>query len=104
MKQETKNLPKQGIMVVEGYHYIVEHERPILEKETNPNPVKARRVYKGEERRFGKILCYVFSSKVDKDVTCKVTSEGLEWSGKRIPASEISIPYYDLLSVELCKD
>jgi len=101
MKQEAINLPKEGWMLVEGQHYTVESHRPFTEKDSRPfNFLKARRVYKGEEIRFDKVLCYVFSSRVGKDVTCKVTSEGYNWSGKRIPASELSIPYYDLISVE----
>ena len=46
----------------------------------NKRIVTAKRKYFGTERRFGSILCYIFSS--------RVTKKGY--------SSELSIPHYDL--------
>ncbi len=49
----------------------------------NSRIVTARRKYLGQEKRFGEILCHVFSS--------RITRKGY--------SSEISIPHYDLKEV-----
>ena len=59
------------------------------------------RIFKWTEKRFDEIPCSVFTSRVSKDVTCEVTKDSLILSGKRTPKSEVSIPYYDLIS---CKE
>ena len=61
-----------------------------------------RRVFKWPEMRFGEILCYVFSAPCRNDVrvTYDPIKKSLEISGKRVPASEVSVPHYDLVFCE----
>lgn len=58
-----------------------------------------RRVFKWSEMRFGSILCYVFSAPCRNDVRAVYdpTVKSLRISGERVPASEVSVPHYDLL-------
>lgn len=63
-----------------------------------------RRIYKGEEMRFGNIKCFVFTSRVNRGAFAEVkrTNEGIEFTYKNLNKSlrqEISIPYYDLMYV-----
>ena len=61
--------------------------------------IKATRIFKWPETRFGKILCFVFTSRVDKSVSATFANNKLTISGRRIPQQEVSIPIYDLISV-----
>jgi len=45
-----------------------------------------KRIFFGTEKRFGEIMCYVFSSRITK--ACNTNK------------SEVSIPFYDLKTVE----
>lgn len=65
----------------------------------------ARRVFKWTEKRFGEILCYVFSSPCRADVKVKVETMQdnaihLTISGPKVPCSEVSVPHYDLIHCE----
>ena len=61
------------------------------------------RIFKWTERRdpFG-IDCYVFTSKIHPSVTCEVAANGDEitFTGRVLPSSELSVPFYDILSCE----
>lgn len=98
------NITKQGDKTTEnlnleiGKKYFVTHIN---------NKKKVKRIYKGTEQRFGNILCFVFTAKVNKDVKCTVTYSKsgdikfFKWSGVGLNVpNEISIPYYDLRKVE----
>lgn len=57
------------------------------------------RVFKWTEKRFGEILCYVFTSRVSPDLSAQlnaVTGE-ISLSGRKVPVTEISIPHYELV-------
>ncbi len=60
-----------------------------------------RRIFKWRETRFGRIPCYVFTSKLVGDIkgAYNPATKELTLSGKRIPVSEVSVPAYDLTSV-----
>lgn len=61
-----------------------------------------RRIFKGLESRFGEIPCAVFTARVDPTTSAiydEVTGT-LALRGKRVPRSEVSIPHYDLETVE----
>lgn len=61
-----------------------------------------RRVFKWTELRFGSIPCYVFSAPCRVDVKSEfnhATGE-LTIRGSRVPASEVSVPEYDILRCE----
>jgi len=64
----------------EGETYLVQFTR-IDGSKSN----RVKRLFFGTEKRFGEILCYVFSSRITK--TCNIMSE-------------VSIPFYDLKMVE----
>ena len=61
-----------------------------------------RRVFKWPEMRFGEIRCYLFSAPCARDVRAEYDphEKSLTISGKRVPASEVSVPHYDLLLCE----
>ena len=65
-----------------GKVYIVTHRTW-----DNKKLVKAKRQFIGEEKRFGEIPCYVFSSRLTK----------------KAYASLISIPHYDLREMKVLK-
>lgn len=60
-----------------------------------------RRIFKWNEKRFGDIDCYVFSSPVRAHVrtTWDPAEKSLTIHGAA-PASEVSVPHYDLLLCE----
>lgn len=60
-----------------------------------------RRIFKWRETRLGCIPCFVFTSRLSGEVrgSYNPSSKELTLSGKRIPASEVSVPAYDLLSI-----
>lgn len=56
-----------------------------------------RRIFKWGETRFGGIRCYVFTSPANKSVTATGDGKTLSMTGgRRLPASEVSVPHYDL--------
>ena len=59
----------------------------------------ANRIFKWEENRFGSMLCLVFTSRVNKSVKAIYNEKegSLSMSGTRLPCSELSIPYYNLI-------
>ena len=61
-----------------------------------------RRVFKWTEKRFGEITCYVFTAPVRRGVrvTWNAAESSLSISGPRVPASEVSVPHYD---IEICE-
>lgn len=88
----------ENINLVIGQPYLVKHFG---------GQKKVRRIYKGEETGVLNIKRYVFSGKVSKDVKCEVTYSKsgaikfFQWRGtSKVPAQEVSIPYYDLKVVE----
>lgn len=81
-----------GTVLKTGSHYLVKHEG---------SKRAVRRIYKYSERRFKSILCFVFSSKVNKNVTMTKKGNVYCWHGIKLPESEVSIPYYDLIECEL---
>ena len=62
--------------------------------------VTATRIFKWMENRFGSIPCFVFTSRVNKDVIASFADDILIISGRRIPSSELSIPIYDLITID----
>jgi hypothetical protein len=89
MKKET--IPE----LVIGKHYLVTNNWFNSTKTT-----KARRIFKGEEKRFNSIPCFVFTSRVNKDVTMKKRRDYFIFTGKRIPSTEISIPHYCIINIK----
>jgi len=95
---------KQELELIKGKPYMVKHEH---------NKQAVRRIFKGTEKRFDEILCYVFTGKVSKKVSVEVkyglnydhaNDEGVafwHWRGAKHPPSEISIPFYNLKSIDL---
>lgn len=88
----------ENLNLVKGKAYLVKHYG---------GKKRVRRIYKGEEMRFDSIKCFVFSSKVSKDLT--VTHRETEDTESftfhlngtaKAPNQEVSIPYYDLLEVK----
>jgi len=88
----TNHVLKDGTSLVTGGHYLVKHEN---------NKRAVRRIFMYDERRFDSILCFVFSSKADKRTTLTRKGDTYYWKGIKLPQSEISIPYYDLLECKL---
>jgi hypothetical protein len=82
--------------LTQGAKYRVTH------KGSTGKVTRALRVFKWEESRFGSIRCWVFTSRVSRDVraTFDAETQTLSMSGRRLPAQELSIPYYDLISAE----
>jgi len=78
-----------------GKHYLVKHEG---------NKRFVRRAFKKCESRFNSILCYVFTSQIDKRVTMEVKDDFIIYhsNGGKTPSREISIPYYDLKEIREC--
>ena len=83
---------KDGTVLKTGCHYLIKHRG---------GKQLTRRIYKYSEKRFKSILCFVFSSKVNKNTVMFKEGNSYCWRGKNIPASELSIPYYDLLECKL---
>ena len=75
-----------------GKKYRVEH------KDIEGNKIKATRIFKWCETRFDTITCFVFTTKINKSVTASWDGETLKITGKRLPAQELSIPYYQIVS------
>ena len=67
-----------------------------------PGVCRARRIFKWHEKRFGDIPCCVFTSRANPDVRGEWNplKKSLTLTGRRLPTSEISIPFYDLESVD----
>ncbi|KKN59790.1 hypothetical protein LCGC14_0538800 [marine sediment metagenome] len=84
-------IPK-GTALVPARRYKVTH------RDNTGKVTKATRIFKWTENRFGSILCFVFTSRVNKDVVASFANDTLTISGRRIPSSELSIPIYDLIS------
>lgn len=61
--------------------------------------ITATRIFKWIDTRFGSIPCFVFTSRVNKDVKARFENNKLYISGRRIPQQELSIPLYDLLEI-----
>ena len=79
-----------------GKHYMVKHSK---------QGRFVRRFFKGTEGRFkGEILCYVFSSRIDKSVKVEYNKKEKVFTmfGSKTPAQEISIPFYDLIDIKEC--
>jgi len=62
----------------------------------------AIRIFKWLETRLASIPCAVFTSPVKPDVSAAWDPEKktLSLSGKKLPASEVSVPHYDIDWVE----
>lgn len=60
-----------------------------------------KRIFKHTEKRFGDIICYVFTSRLSGEVrgSYNPATEEITLSGKRVPLSEVSVPEYDLILV-----
>ena len=86
---------KKGTTLKPAKRYKVTH------RSNSGKPIKATRIFKWMETRFGKIPCFVFTSKVNKDVVAEYIGNTLRITGKRLPQQEISIPIYDLITVEV---
>ena len=94
---ETKERTiKKGQTLEPGRKYKVTHR--VTDFHGNEKTVTATRVFKWMETRFESIPCFVFSSKVDRNVEAWFEDNKLYMRGKRLPQSELSIPIYDLLS------
>ena len=60
------------------------------------------RIFKYLERRWTSIPCAVFTSRVQGPLTIEVLGKGrIRFTGKHVPRSEWSIPYYDM---ERCEE
>ena len=78
-----------------GHIYYVQHRN-------NDKTVsrRTRRAFVGREERFGGgIPCCVFSSRLPRKATVERDGDNLIYRNA-VPMSEISIPLYDLVSVE----
>lgn len=79
--------------------------QPYMVKHFNGNKT-VRRVYRGTEQRFGNIECLVFTSKVGKNVFAEVQENpnGVtfwKWRNTQtVPAQDVSIPYYDVVTIQ----
>ena len=80
--------------LIPGKHYFVIHEN---------SKRKVRRIFKKTELRFGNIICAVFTSKIPPQLTMEVLPDGYVYRNGKMPSSELSIPYYDLLTCEPIK-
>ncbi len=62
----------------------------------------AIRIFKWTEKRFRSIRCFVFTAPVSAAVTAEWNQgeKSLFLRGPKIPRSEVSVPYYDLISCE----
>ncbi len=76
-----------------GKHYLIK---------TTDNKRFVRRFYKGCEKRFDSILCYVFSSKVSDKVRVEYKNDCFYITAPagHFPAREISIPYYCIKEIK----
>lgn len=80
--------------LIEGQPYMVKHYK---------GEKAVRRIFRGTEKRFGDIDCFVFSSKVKKGVFAEVEHAGngvrfFKWKNTQtVPRQEVSIPFYDLI-------
>ena len=96
MKTEKINVNQNNLII--GKHYMVKFRGGKF----------VRRFFKGTEGRFkGEILCYVFSSKVDKRVRVEYNQKEklfyMNCPGNvSLPAKEVSIPFYDLEGIKEC--
>ena len=72
----------------------------ITHKDNTGKTITATRIFKWMETRFGDIPCFVFTSRVDKSVSAEFSDNTLRMAGKRLPAQEISIPIYDLITIQ----
>jgi len=83
----------QEIFLKRGRHYLVKHYG---------SSKFVRRFFKGYEKRFDSILCYVFSSKIDKklEIIWDDKDKTFTIRGNKLPAQEISIPFYDLIKIK----
>jgi hypothetical protein len=92
---------EKQLALVKGLPYLVKI-RPSKGKKS----LRVLRIYKGEETGILKIKRFVFTSKVPrgayaivKETKNTISFEYKNFGGK-FPAQEISIPYYDLISVQ----
>ncbi len=87
-----------------GQHYNVK-VRNLVDLNTQKVGRSVRRIFKRTETRFRSIPCYVFTSKVSPRLTAtwhedtKTLSLSLVGRGY-FPASELSVPEYDIVSCE----
>jgi hypothetical protein len=84
-----------------GQTYLVSHRQ--LGANGQPEVIrKTRRIFKGLESRFGTVPCAVFTTRVGPatSATYDEVTGMLSISGKRVPRSEVSIPHYNLETVE----
>ncbi len=80
-----------------GQIYRVTHQDMIFQFKVTT----ARRVFKGTEKRFGAIRCYVFSTRINRNVSISCDKAGtITMAGKRLPMQEISIPGYCIKEVK----
>jgi len=97
LKKQLKINAMNDLNLVIGTAYNVKH---INNKQT------VRRIFKGTEKRFDLITCYVFTGKVGKNVSLVVEPTKnpdmnfFHWKGVKHVPNEISIPYYDIRKVE----
>ena len=69
----------------------------VTHRDNDGRQITATRLYKWHEVRFGDILCFVFTSRVNKDVEASFSDNKITMRGKRLPMTELSIPLYDLV-------
>ena len=84
-----------------GKSYNVRMYKNIKDKKPG---ITVRRIFKNTETRFKNIDCYVFTSKVAKQITCTVEegNDGLmfNWHGTNAIPNEVSIPYYMIAEIK----
>lgn len=90
------------LQLQKGKAYLVKH---------SSSKRMVRRIFKGTEKRFGEITCFVFTGQVKVSTSVILEygknydhqkNEGVtfwHWKGIKHPPSEISIPFYNLKEV-----
>lgn len=91
-------MEKKSLALVKGQPYLV--------KSRNGRKIGnlVRRIYKGEELRFGSIKCFVFTSRVNRGAYAEFSVENGQTviTYKKLTKNieqEISIPFYDLMYI-----
>jgi len=82
-------------MCIRDRHYYVCH---------NGGKKSVKRMFKGTEKRFNNILCYIFSSRLTKNIDAYYNEKTKEFiysakSWNELPSQEVSIPFYDLMKI-----
>ena len=91
----------EDIMIKKGTTLEPAKRYKVTHREDSGKTVTATRIFKWTETRFGgDVFCFVFTSRVDKSVVAEFSDNKLRMSGRRLPKQEISIPIYDLISID----